>query len=557
MARKLVPAIVLALSLLAAGLAGPAATGAAPRAPGAARSRAVDSIGLAAGPNLTIDGSQRFQRIDGWGVNANPKNWSVYPTLGPALDLLVSDLGATLWRVDVFGNSDWEATNDNGDPFTPDWTYFNNLYGTNTYFQDLWATLARLNADGVQPILSASGLVPAWMGGTTINSDDEFVESFATLLYYARNTAHIQFTWADPLNETNQGPPEGPSVDPGHFDTILQKLHARLVSMGMPDVRLIAPETTRPDQSYDGAILGDPSVAPYVAAYAGHAYSVGDFSSVIDQIKTSSYPQPNLWVTEYSSTMFGNLDGGQQVPDEWAFTKDMMNNLFSFLSTGTSAALVWDAYDNYHDHAQSYTRWGLLDTTNGYAPKKRYYGTKQLFKFVPAGSVRIQANASLNGVSTLAFVNDATGTLTIVGMNTNSSAQTLTGSLVNVTTPASLALYQTTSTQNTAAAGSVPVSGGSFSVTVPADSIFTLTGAACSPCPTATPTPTPRLAATATTSASPTASRSVGGIAEIPTTNNTGGGSGSGWWPYAATAVVVVLAVAALGAGWRTRLRRR
>src|SRR5262249_11610720 len=49
---------------------------------------------------LSVDPSQRYQRIDGFGVNANPKNWRS-TDLAPAIDRLVDDLHATLWRVDV------------------------------------------------------------------------------------------------------------------------------------------------------------------------------------------------------------------------------------------------------------------------------------------------------------------------------------------------------------------------------------------------------------------------------------------------------------------------
>ena len=45
-------------------------------------------------PNLTVDGSQRFQAITGMGVNINVNSWN-NGQLKPALDLLVSPLGAT------------------------------------------------------------------------------------------------------------------------------------------------------------------------------------------------------------------------------------------------------------------------------------------------------------------------------------------------------------------------------------------------------------------------------------------------------------------------------
>ena len=83
------------------------------------------------------------------------------------------------------------ATNDDADPFTFNWTYYNQLYET-APFQSLWATLAELNAKGISPILSASGVVPDWMGGSSINNDDEFVETFVSLVYYARMVKHVQ-----------------------------------------------------------------------------------------------------------------------------------------------------------------------------------------------------------------------------------------------------------------------------------------------------------------------------------------------------------------------------
>jgi len=76
--------------------------------------------------SVTIDGSQRFQRMDGFGVNANVNSWND-GELRPALDTLVDTLGASLFRVYI-DNADWEASNDNGDPASFEWTYYNAVY---------------------------------------------------------------------------------------------------------------------------------------------------------------------------------------------------------------------------------------------------------------------------------------------------------------------------------------------------------------------------------------------------------------------------------------------
>jgi hypothetical protein len=49
------------------------------------------------GESLIIDGSQTFQSIDGFGVNANSASWK-NRELRPAIDMLVDQLGATIFR---------------------------------------------------------------------------------------------------------------------------------------------------------------------------------------------------------------------------------------------------------------------------------------------------------------------------------------------------------------------------------------------------------------------------------------------------------------------------
>ena len=56
---------------------------------------------------ITIDGSQTYQVIDGFGVNANHRSWN-NNELKPVLDALIDQAGMTLFHV-VFDNNNWEA----------------------------------------------------------------------------------------------------------------------------------------------------------------------------------------------------------------------------------------------------------------------------------------------------------------------------------------------------------------------------------------------------------------------------------------------------------------
>jgi len=76
-------------------------------------------------------------------------------------------------------------------------------------FSALSATLGRhgyLNQKGITNglILSLQGVLPTWMGSGHINvgSEDEWAEMVASLLYYARNTQHLQFSVVD--RQTNR-----------------------------------------------------------------------------------------------------------------------------------------------------------------------------------------------------------------------------------------------------------------------------------------------------------------------------------------------------------------
>jgi hypothetical protein len=74
----------------------------------------------------SADGSISFQRMDGFGVNANPDNWRS-GQLRRALDRLVDNLNARIWRVEFDGFSRWEAVNDDADPFHFNWSYYTPL----------------------------------------------------------------------------------------------------------------------------------------------------------------------------------------------------------------------------------------------------------------------------------------------------------------------------------------------------------------------------------------------------------------------------------------------
>ena len=454
---------------------------------------AVNAAPAAAVVGVQIDGRQRFQVMDGFGVNAIPKSWEG-GALRPAIDLLVG-MGATIWRVDVGnGHSDWEGTNDDADPQHFNWTAYDALYSSPA-FEDLWSELAYLNAKGATIELSLSGTVAPWMGDTTVapGMEEEFVEEVVSLAYYARRTRGIAFTLLSPVNEPDHGPTEGVALDAPRLVDLFHRIATRLDAVGMGDVELVGPETTSFSQYFTTAMLGDPVVMAHVRRFSYHSYSGCCAGDVTGTIAGSAYGDRQVWLGEWSqSRTDGWLDNGQQVADEWTFAREMTNDLLIHLAGGVSAALAWDAWDNWHEHQPCcpISHWGQVakDASGVYQPKKRYFSNEQVFRFIRPGMTRIGATSADPNVRVLAFA-DAQG-VTLVGRNATAGAITLSATLSGTTPVAGFAQYRTSASDNFARGTDVPVAAGGFSVDVPGDTFFTLTSAP-SPGPTATPPPAP------------------------------------------------------------------
>jgi O-glycosyl hydrolase len=433
----------------------------------------------AASTTLRVDGAQRLQRIDGFGVNANPKNWT-FSDLAPAIDILTHRLHATLWRVDIFGKSNWIDA-----PSQLNAGYYGVVYESPD-FQALWQTLSYLHASGAQVVLSASGVVPTWMGagGRVIDPDqeDNYVEMLTSVVDYGRRVRGIPITMLAPLNETDNGPPEGPTVWQDQFVRIMRKLVTRLSALGYGDVELVVPQTANVANadSFMPLLLGDPAVMARVQHFGFHSYS-GQAGDVDGWIRSSAYPDRDFWMTEWSeSATDGFLDNGAIPKDEWHFARTMTDDLLALLQQGASAALAWDAWDNVHEHCDcvATSRWGqlALDTaTSTYTPKKRLFTNAQVFAFVPAGWQRIGATASDSTLRVVAFADPTGSQLTLVGHNPTSAAIGLDVTLANLERIDSLGWYVTGAAVDLQRQPDATVANARFAIDVPADSFFTVT----------------------------------------------------------------------------------
>ena len=435
--------------------------------------------------SLQIDGSTRFQQVDGIGINANTRSWNG-KELQPALGLLLDSMHATIWRVIVETVEKWEDTNDNNDPFTFNWDYYNRLYET-PKFQKAWDMIQYLNQHGITDklMINFMGFAPQWMGIKVIEPryEDEYVEMIVSFFYYAIKTKHLKFGLIAPTNESDHHKySEGPHLDAKQHARIIRKLIDRMEGLGiMGDIRIVAPDNAADDAaltSFIPALMEDPVIMSRIAHLGFHTYGGYD-SRIKTFIANSPYPKSTFWVTEWNAWCKG-CDEGILGEYNYDFASKCVGYLLDLLKNGASAALAWEGYDSYYEHhaPSLFSYWGMLGyepKTKTYFPRKNFYAIQQVSKFVEPGSWQVSVSGTTDSLPVVAFYDTVSKRVSIVGINRKNSPVTLNGSLKDLAIKR-LEAYRTSNTENVHKAADVRVMGNTFKTTIPAKCIFTLTG---------------------------------------------------------------------------------
>ncbi len=459
------------------------------------------------GKNLNIDGTVTYQTIDGFGVNINPAWWynGEYhdaKVIRPAIDMLVDSLGATIFRA-VIEEIDWEEVNDDNDPNHFNWTYYNSVF-SNARFQGVWNTLRYLNQKGITNglMISFMGSAPAapplekpdrkrsWMGGTDYSikpaMEDELVESMAAFLYYTRNTEKIRFSLVSPMNETDvvsmskgadhpDGIVEGPNInDPVQYVRIVKKLAAKLDAIGMSDIRFVAPDAAS-DKLFRGILEEmdrDSCLMGKLACWGVHQYGndAANYWKIIDQ---PSNMNKSYWVTETAG----------------------IRNLLGQLDDNARAYIFWDGYDCVYQHARrngygsvppnDWVFWfgpgegkpliRFDSVSSDWKPRKQFYQFGQIMRFIKPGAIRIGVSGADSSLTAYAFRNPD-GNAVIVGRNNSNAAISLSATLTGIPVQKDLMLIYTDSISDMARRYDINVSGNGLQVSIPAQSVFTITG---------------------------------------------------------------------------------
>jgi O-glycosyl hydrolase len=433
--------------------------------------------------SILIDGAERFQQMDGMGVNANTRSWNG-DELKPAINLLLESMNFNIWRVVAETEELWEVINDNDDPFNFNREYYTRLYET-PKFQKIWDMLGYLNDRGVNEnlMLNLMGRIPDWMGDSIIlpGFEDEYIEMLVSFVDYAKNTRHLQFGLFAPMNEPDIRR-EGPTVGAEQFAVVNRKLVDRMNALGLGEVEIVIPDVANMDagiEEYLPKILASPVIMANVAHIGLHSYG-GYYAPAWEYLKKSAYPASNLWMTECNAWRDG-LDDGRIGLYDYTFASECVNNMIDLIRNGASACLLWEGYDSYYEHHSPslFSYWGILgydSSSKVYTPRKHFYAVSQISKFITKGSWQIGISDAQKGLHLIAFYDPASSQVTLAGINKKENEIRLCGTLANLGGFESLQMHYTDSIVDLCESRNVRFKGKSFQAVVPSNCIFTLTG---------------------------------------------------------------------------------
>jgi glucuronoarabinoxylan endo-1,4-beta-xylanase len=250
--------------------------------------------------------------------------------------------------------------------------------------------------------------------------------------------------------------------------------------------KLMMPESESFTTSFSDPALDDPNAVNNISIIAGHLY--GTTPSYYTNAENKG---KEVWETEHYLTPSGSQPA---IGDAIAAAKEIHNSM----TVGYYNAYLWWWVADWNP-GSGVTNYGLVDTNNN----ATYYGyaLAQFSKFVRPGSVRVSATSSpSSGVFVSAYHGSSSGA--IVAINSNGSATSLPITIRNLSV-GSVTPYQTTSSGGLLQQSAVPVTGGSFTYTLPAQSIvtFVTSGSSGTSCTSVPAAPT-GLTATAASSSS-------------------------------------------------------
>lgn len=354
-----------------------------------------------AAETITVDGSTTHQTIEAWGMAGGHWIYSQKDSLRPhLLRLAVDELGLSRTRVEAQSGSGengprFELYNDDGDPTNAVAAGFANTVSFDdrmVKFTVPFKTMVEARGMTFSCYFSPSfydsgstGGAPTWIR----QSPGEAAEHLLGYLLRMKNVHGVTPTFSTILNE----PAYHNSWNTAFLAECIRELGPRLAAAGLP-TRIQFPEGVSASAAWNHitAVQSDPTVWPYIGMLSYHLYGTND-------------PQ------RASIRDFGIAQGIPRAQTE--FLHQTVDVLYDDLVNG--GVSVWELYG----WGQTYL--GL--TADWVSRGPRFWGVRQVTRYVPQGSQRIGTTSTSASLRPLAF-RKAGSTVVVIWNTTGGGATT-------------------------------------------------------------------------------------------------------------------------------------
>ena len=371
-------------------------------------------------PSISIDFSQKYQEIEGFGAALTGSSALVINSMGTAQkEALIKDLfspsegiGLSYLRLTI-GASDFSVSNFSYNDLPPGSTdpALNGFSIAQDETDVIPVLKTALTYSPNIKIMGSPWSAPAWMktsgsmNGGSLKPEwfDAYGSYFVKYINaYAAHGIRIDAITPqnEPLHEINSYPTMKMTA-PDQADFIKNSLGPKFKAAGI-NTKIIAYDHNFDVPSYPLTVLGDANAAQYIDGSAFHAYG-GDVSAM-NQVH-AAFPDKNLYFTEVS--------GGEWSTDFASNLKWNVGNIFIGTTRNWSKnVLLWNLAlnTNYGPTNGGCTNCRGVVTINssGTVTKNvEYYALAHFAKFIKPGAKRVNSTEFDNsqGLKNVAFVN--------------------------------------------------------------------------------------------------------------------------------------------------------
>jgi glucuronoarabinoxylan endo-1,4-beta-xylanase len=425
--------------------------------------------------DVAIDRTAKYQTMDGFGFFGAMDTWWGTPSNmvnDSWVAQVLGDLGISIWRNEYYPPADKMASQD------ADWTKQKPVVQSLKRLSDanqiplrviltVWSPPSALKCevDSANSYLPIEGTAPqSTKGGSTLckSSWDDFAAWLIAGLQMYKDIG------VDVFGLSFQNEPY--FMESYNSCFYVQSYYAQtLAYVGpkikavFPKVKLFGPENMLEMEAgdsrsyfYVGVMESTSAAVAAEDVLAVHGYNDGVIPTATSKMSTlwstmqSDFAQPlnkPLWMTETSGYIDTWTSSKGSDGNTYPGASDLAYSMYAALGYGHMSAWVWWQ----GSELGGFTTASLMAGTKSLS--KRYYISKQFFRFIRPGASMVKATSADSEVLALAFEHVAMGSFTAILINSSSQQKSI--SLTGANVPTTLSLYTTSATDNCVNNGTV------------------------------------------------------------------------------------------------------